>query len=188
MKKISTKKVVVRPLESILVLGFILFEELIWDLIVKPLHDYIKGLIVLAPLEKTFLAMNRHLLLAVFIFILVLTEALGLFSGFCFVSGYFYSGVLVYLLKIPLASFTFWLFKLTRETLLSFDILDKAYQLLMHWIDLIVESEVYRFIKLSVKAYRDRIKQLYRRYFAAPGLKDRLKQHYLHFKSLFLKA
>ncbi|TXK97691.1 hypothetical protein BMR07_06050, partial [Methylococcaceae bacterium CS1] len=109
----KTKIFFAKTLESILVIGYILFEELIWNIFAQPIYQYFKSLIVLEPLKKTFLQMNRYLLLTVFISILLLAEVMGLMAGLCFIEGYFAAGILVYVLKIPVAAFIFWLFDLT---------------------------------------------------------------------------
>ncbi|NYT47116.1 MAG: hypothetical protein H0A75_05480 [Candidatus Methanofishera endochildressiae] len=38
----KAKKFVAKTLESILVIGYILFEELVWNIFAKPIYSYIK--------------------------------------------------------------------------------------------------------------------------------------------------
>ena len=136
-----------KTFESILVIGYILFEELIWNIFAKPIYQYFKSLIVIEPLKKTFLEMNRYLLLAVFIFILLIAELAGVLAGFYFIEGYIFTGILVYLLKIPVAAFTFWLFDLTKHQLMTFDWLKTVYEWIMGTIDKLLSSAIHVYIK-----------------------------------------
>ena len=178
----KTKVFVANTLESILVIGYILFEELIWNIFAQPIYQYFKRLIVLEPLKKTFLQMNRYLLLTVFIFILLLAEALGFLAGFCFIEGYFVSGILVYVLKIPVAAFTFWLFDLTKTQLMTFSWLKTSYEWLMSIIDKLLNSAIHVYIRTRVMAIRQKMQQVIRLYFGEAGFIVSVKSHYKVFK------
>ncbi len=147
MKKLKTKNFVIKVFESILVTGYIIFEELIWNVFVKPVVHYIKSLSIFDALQTTFLEMNRHLLLTVFIVILLITEVLGLVSGFCLVNGFIFTSIGVYACKIPVAIFTFWLFDLTKDKLMTFQWLKTFYEYIMGLLEKLMNSSVYIFIK-----------------------------------------
>lgn len=181
-KNNNTQKFVAKTLESILVIGYILFEELIWNIFAQPIYQYCKSLIVLEPLKNTFLKMNRYLLLTVFIFILLLAEAMGLLAGLCFIEGYFVTGILVYGVKIPVAAFTFWLFDLTRTQLMTFSWLKTAYEWVMKMIDILLNSAIHIYIKTRIVAIRLKIQQLVRQYLGEAGFKASVKSHYNAFK------
>lgn len=178
----KTKAFVAKTLESILVIGFILFEELIWNVFAQPIFHYFKRLIVLDSLKQTFLQMNRHLLLTVFIFILLVAEAMGFLAGYCFIEGYFITGILVYGVKIPVAAFTFWLFDLTRSQLMTFSWLKTAYEWIMGVIDKFLNSAIHVYIKARIMAIRQRIRQIIRQYFGEAGFITSVKAHYQAFK------
>ncbi len=186
MKKIKVKNFAVKSLESILVIGYILFEELIWDVFAKPVYQYFKKLIVFDSLKKTFLGMNRHLLLFSFIFILAIVEFLGFFSAFCIVNGYFFSGIIVYASKIPIAAFTFWLFELTKEKLMTFHWLKVSYRYIMNLIDKYVNSDIHVYLKTRIIRLKTQLKQLKLKYFDKEGFLASVKKHYLAFKPHFL--
>ena len=171
-----------KTFESILVIGYILFEELIWNIFAKPIYQYFKSLIVIEPLKKTFLEMNRYLLLAVFIFILLIAELAGVLAGFYFIEGYIFTGILVYLLKIPVAAFTFWLFDLTKHQLMTFDWLKTVYEWIMGTIDKLLSSAIHVYIKTRIMAIRLKLKQLLRQYFGEAGFLASVKSHYKVFK------
>lgn len=182
MKKILTKNFVAKLFESILVIGYILFEELIWNVFAKPIFQYFKSLVVLDSLKKTFLQMNRYLLLTVFIVILAVTEAMGFFSGFCFLNGYIFSGIIVYTLKIPIAAFTFWLFDLSKDKLMTFHWLKAAYDYIMGLIQQFINSSVHVYIKAKIVALRTTIRGLVLQYFGEQGFIASVRTHYLVFK------
>ena len=178
----KTKIFVAKTLESILVIGYILFEELVWNIFAQPIYQYFKSLIVLEPLKKTFLQMHRYLLLTVFIFILMLAEAMGLLAGLCFIEGYFMTGILVYVLKIPVAAFTFWLFELTKAQLMTFNWLKVAYEWTMDMIDKLLNSAIHVYIKTRIMAIRLKMRQIIRQYFGEAGFIASIKSHYKAFK------
>ncbi|GAW85173.1 conserved hypothetical protein [Bathymodiolus platifrons methanotrophic gill symbiont] len=178
----KTKIFVAKTLESILVIGYILFEELIWNIFAQPIYQYFKSLIVLEPLKKTFLQMNRYLLLTVFISILLLAEVMGLMAGLCFIEGYFAAGILVYVLKIPLAAFIFWLFDLTKTQLMTFNWLKIAYEWTMDMIDKLLNSAIHVYIKTRIMAIRLKMRQIIRQYFGEAGFIASVKSHYKVFK------
>jgi hypothetical protein len=186
MKKIQAKTFVVKSFESILVVGYILFEELIWNIFAKPIYQYFKNLVALDSLKKTFLEMNRHLLLFTFIVILAIVEFLGFFSAFCIVNGYFFSGIIVYASKIPIAAFTFWLFELTKEKLMTFHWLKVSYQYIMNLIDKYVNSDIHVYLKTRIIRLKTQLKQLKLKYFDKEGFLASVKKHYLAFKPHFL--
>lgn len=178
----TPQKIVTKILESILVIGYILFEELIWNLLSKPVFQYIKNLTVLDPLKKTFLTMHRYLLLTVFIVILLLAEAMGLLAGYCFIEGSFITGMLVYVLKIPVAAFTFWLFDLTQAQLMTFPWLKAIYEWVMQMIDKLLSSAIHVYIKTRIMAIRLKMQQIIRQYFGAAGFIASIKSRYQVFK------
>lgn len=182
MKKIHTKNLVVKLVESIVVIGYILFEELIWDVFAKPIFQYFKRLAILDSLKKSFLKMNRYLVLTVFIIILAITEIMGFASGFCFVNGYIFTGLGIYALKIPIAAFTFWLFDLTKDKLMTFHWLKTTYEYIMDLVERFVSSSIHIYIKERIKIIKTRMKSLIFQYFGEDGFIASVKTHYVIFK------
>jgi len=186
MKKIQAKTLAVKSFESILVVGYILFEELIWNIFAKPIYQYFKNLVALDSLKKTFLEMNRYLLLGVFILILAITEVLGFLAGFFFINGNFFTGFFVYISKIPIAAFTFWLFDLTKDQLMTFGWLKASYQFIMGWINKFIHSSIYIYIKARTTAIRTNIKLKIQKYLGEEGLVASVRSHYLVIKPYFV--
>ena len=186
MKKVQAKTFVIKSFESILVIGYILFEELIWNIFAKPIYQYFKNLVALDSLKKIFLEMNRYLLGSIFILILAITEMQGFLAGFFFLKGNIVTGFFVYMSKIPVAAFTFWLFDLTKDQLMTFDWLKTAYQYIMDWIHKFVNSSIYIYIKARTTIVRANVKSIMLKYFGEEGLIASVKSHYLVIKPYFV--
>ena len=182
MKNSKPQRFIAKILETILVVGYILFEELIWDVFAQPIFQYFKNLALLDSLKHRFLKMNRYLLLTIFIIIFLITEVMGFFSGFCFVNGYILMGLTVYASKIPIAAFTFWLFDLTKETLMTFAWLKSTYNTIMGIIKKIVDSSIAVRIKKQIALVKERLKAAILKYFGEAGFKASMKAHYAAFK------
>ena len=135
MSSSKLKNIFLKPVEVILVIGYIVFEELIWNSISKPIIEYLKSLAILENVKQTFLEMNRYLLVSVFVVILVIAEYLGIFSLILIAQNQVAMGAFIYALKIPIATFVFWLFDLTKPQLMTFGWLKYAYETLMKGID-----------------------------------------------------
>lgn len=183
MARPKLKSIAVKTTESILVVVFIVFEDLIWDTFARPVIRYFKRLALFDALKDTFLQMNRYILLTVFVGILAFTEVMGIAAGVTIVKGYVVYGVLIYALKVPIAAFTFWLFDLTRETLLQFDWLRITYECLMDWVDQITGSAVYIRVREIARSVRNSISRLKARIFGEESFFASLKSHYIYFKS-----
>ncbi|NOQ17580.1 MAG: hypothetical protein GQ581_11030 [Methyloprofundus sp.] len=182
MNNNKAKAFAAKTLESILVIGYILFEELIWNIFAEPIYRYCKSLIAIEPLKKLFLGMHRYLLLMVFVAILAMAEVMGFVAGYSFVSGNIILGMSVYALKIPVAAFTFWLFDLTKEQLMSFHWLATAYEFVVTWIERFKASAIHVYIKSHILVIRAKLRQLKLDYFGEAGFMASLKVHYQAFK------
>ena len=176
------KEFAIRLFESVFVILYIIFEELIWNIFAKPIFQFLKSLIVLDSLRNTFLEMNRYILLGNFILILGIAEALGLWSGISILEGDVFTGIVIYSLKIPVAAFTFWLFDLTKDTLLSFQWLKISYELTMSLIDRLINSSIHIYIKTKVSNAREQIKALLKKYLGDESFFSSIRTHYTFFK------
>jgi hypothetical protein len=187
MSEFKTEKFIIRIIESVLVVTYIIFEELIWNIFAEPVLQYLKSLKILDAMEKTFLEMHRYLLLVVFIFILGLAEGLGVLSGISIINGYFFFGIAIYALKLPFAVFTFWLFDLTKDKLMRFSWLKKAYEVILDLIDIIINSSIHVYIRSKILSTRKKIKELVNKYLREGGFLASTKSHYTFYKLKFRK-
>jgi len=175
-------------IQFILVILFILFEEIIWEGIAKPIYKHIESLHVLQTLERKIHEGNRYLILVVFMVLLLGVEGAGLLAGVFFVQGHILFGLLLYIAKIPIAAFTFWIFKAAKNKLLSFDWFKWLYNKVMNGLEWLKDLEMYKDtmatmleFKRKIKAFISRIKL---KYFAKESrFTTELKSFYIYIKN-----
>lgn len=177
----------ITTLEYCFVAGFIIFEELIWNVLAQPLINWLNQLKIFEKLRRFFWVMHPNLVLFVFIVIFLVTEVLGILSGLTVVSGRVIWGVLIYLMKVPVAAFTFWLFDLTKPKLMTFDWLKSVYDVLMRWKEVIEDSDMYSNLKHSVHSAREKIKTIKHNYLGDKSFYDTVKTQYVLVKTFFIR-
>ncbi len=140
-------------LQLLLVIIYIIFEELIWEGIAKPIYETIHGLKILQKIEAKLQNVNASMILVIFVVLLTIVEAFGIYAGVLFVSGQVMLGLALYISKIPIAAFTFWLFRVTEDKLMQFGWFKWIYDQIMKAIDWLKSCEMY--IKMM-----ERLKQI----------------------------
>lgn len=176
-------------LQLLLVITFILFEEIIWEGIAKPIYTYVHTLKILQRIEVKVHDANPSLILSIFVVLLATVEAFGLYAGVLFVSGQVVLGMVLYVAKIPVAAFTFWFFSVTEDKLMQFGWFKWTYEKIMNAIDWLKSREVYIETMKKLKSLKELIKQwfseLKANYFAKQSpFVVRLKKLYQTIKAL----
>jgi hypothetical protein len=131
----------------ILVFIYIIFEELVWEKLAKPILSFITNLSLFKNFIPKILSLNSYFILIFFLSIFIIVELIGIYAGVLFVSGHIISAVLIYILKIPVAAFIFWFFNITKERLIEFRWFNFVYIKLILFIEKIKNSSTYIFIK-----------------------------------------
>ena len=150
-------------LQLILVLIYILFEELIWEGIARPIYVFIHSLKILHKVEETLHAVNAYVILVIFVVLLALVEALGIYAGILFISGQILLGMSLYITKIPVAAFTFWMFRITEDKLMQFGWFKWIYDWIMKGIDWLKSLEIHQSTIRYIKVTKENIKQTMKR-------------------------
>lgn len=158
LKKIAQRLLLI--LQFILVFLFILFEEIIWEGIAQPIYETVASLQILQKIEQGINRLPRAIVLVLFLSLLLGVEGAGLFAGVLFVQGYLLLGILLYISKIPIAAFTFWLFKVSREKLLSFHWFAWLYAQIMQGLAWLKEREIYQESIEILSKLKVRIKEI----------------------------
>ena len=174
-KRILPKYLVNIPL-TVLILIYLILEELVWERIAEPVYRFIHGLKLLQRLEVNIHALDRYSLLGIFLVLFGGVEGLGVISVALFAQGQIVPAVLLYAGKIPVAAFTFWLFRIARDKLLTFTWFKFCYDGLLTVLDKIKSSELYLAIKARLHALKLKVKAFFnsaavRRIRAAFGFK-----------------
>jgi hypothetical protein len=151
---------------GILVTVYIVLEELVWENIAEPIYRFIHSLAILQKPEEFIRGLDRHVLLGVFLVLFVQVELLGLFALQLIGTGKVVAGTMLYAGKIPVAAFTFWLFRISKEKLMTFGWFERSYELIMLIIEKIKLSAIHQRIAarlkqvkawLKIKLYRSRL-------------------------------
>jgi hypothetical protein len=83
----TIKRKLITLLQLLLVIIFILFEEIIWEGIARPIYTYVHSLKDLQRLEAWLQGVNATVILVIFVVMLASVEMLGIYAGILFVSG-----------------------------------------------------------------------------------------------------
>ncbi len=164
LKKIAQRLLLV--IQFILVFLFILFEEIIWEGLAEPIYRKIESLRITQRVERVLNGFNSHILLVLFMVLLLGVEGAGILAGFFFVKGYILFGLLLYIAKIPIAGFTFWVFKVSKKKLLHFTWFNWAYKKLMAGIEWLKETEIYQTSRKMTTTVKVKFLALKQKYFS----------------------
>jgi hypothetical protein len=157
MLKMLYRKII-NTLLTVLILIYLVLEELIWERIAEPIYGFIRELKILQTLEQVILQLNRYAVLTVFLLLFAAVELLGVVAIGLFANGQVVIASVVYLGKIPITAFTFWLFKIAKDTLMSFPWFRFCYEWLMSVLLKIKTSAIYVNIKTKIVSVKMRFK------------------------------
>jgi len=165
---ITIKNKIISLLQLILVLIYIIFEEIIWEGVAKPIYEAIHSLEILKKIEIKLQTVSPSVILVLFVGLLSIVETFGIYAGILFVSGQVMLGLSLYLSKIPIAAFTFWLFRVTEDKLMTFAWFKWLYDKMMSGIDWLKSRQVYiatmqrlNRVKTKIKHALKKIKEKY---------------------------
>ena len=181
------QKRVVHILLTVLVFSYILFEELFWETIAKPIYEYIHALKLLQKLEAKIQHYPPWVLLLLFLSIFIVVELVGLFAGVLAIQGNVFVAALLYLSKIPVAAFAFWLFRVSKNKLMQISWFRTSYNFTMEKIEWLKHTDVYLAVKAKTTKIKEEIKRLKAKYLPKGELKRRAKRIYVQLKKIFRK-
>ena len=165
---------------TLIVLGYIFYEELVWERFAKPIVRYVQSLKLLQKLEVILQKVNGVVILIAFVVLFVVVELQGIYAGLLLLQGKVFLWALIYAGKIPVAAFTFWMFRVTKPKLMAFAWFEKAYNLVMSWIDWIKATNTYKNIKIKAGEIKAYIKKNYMR--EGDSTKEKFKRIYTRLK------
>jgi len=156
----SIKNRIISLFQLLLVIVYIIFEELIWEGVAKPIYEAIHALKILQKIEVKLQTVNASVILVIFVVLLTIVEAFGIYAGMLFVSGQVVLGLALYISKIPIAAFTFWLFRVTEDKLMQFGWFKWLYDWIMKGIDWLKSREMYIKTMIRLKQVKASIKSV----------------------------
>lgn len=133
-----------RLILSVGVFLYILFEELIWDQVAEPIYNYVRSLRLLHAIENRVKTFKPISILILFLALFIQVEALGIVALGLIAQGNPVLGISLYLAKLPVAAFTFWLFKVCKDILMTFAWFKYSYESLETGIALIKASAIHQ--------------------------------------------
>ncbi len=166
----TIKHKLIALLQFILVIIYIVFEEIIWEGISKPIYEFLHSLKILRRVETMLHMVNAYVILMIFVVLLAFVEFLGIYAGILFVQGKVWHGLTLYITKIPIAAFTFWVFRITEDKLMQFGWFKWLYSLTIAAVEWVKSKAVYismiKKIKIVKKEIKDIMKIFKERYFS----------------------
>ena len=166
------------PIQYLLVILFIIFEELIWEQIALPFAKYLSSLRLLQLLQRAIYRTNRYLILIIFLLIFLSVEFAGVIAGVLIVRGMIILGILLYMLKIPIAIFTFWLFNISKDKLLSFTWFKWSYENILNFIEWLKTLYIYQKSMIVANKIKQNLYSIWKKF------KDLFPKHGEFFKQL----
>lgn len=164
----------------LIVLGYIVYEELVWERFAKPIVRFIQSLKILKKLEGILQNLHGVVILFLFVTLFVVTELLGIYSGSFLVRGQVLIWAFIYIGRLPIAAFTFWLFRVTKPKLMAFSWFEKSYNFVMKMIDWVKATDTYKAIKIKTVEIKAYIKKNYMREGDLP--RKKFKRIYIRLK------
>ena len=182
IQKIAQRLLIV--IQFILVFIFILFEEVIWEGLAQPIYRKIESLHITQKIEMLLNSFNSKIILIIFLLLLLGVEGAGILAGFFFVQGQILLGLFLYIAKIPIAGFTFWMFKVSKPKLLRFGWFKWAYEKLISGIDWLKETDIYKRSREMVSKIKLKFLDIKQKYFTKDSLfTTEIKSFYKYIKN-----
>lgn len=152
---------IITILQFILVFTYLIFDELIWDRLIVPINRYIASLRILHTLEQKLLTTNRVTIVILFVALFVIVELVGIIAAGIALSGSLVVGIILYLSKIPIAAFTFWMFGVVKPQLMTFGWFELSYEWLMSAILWIKSTNIHKIIMSRLHNIKFKIKVIF---------------------------
>ena len=145
----------------VLVLIYILFEELVWEKIAKPIVKLITRLLTKFNFFEDFILkiekLNSYTILFIFLILFTFVELLGIYAFMIFFQGKIFFAIFVYILKLPLAVFILWFFNLTKDKLLQFSWFRFLYKSMIFFVSKIKDFRIYILVKDKIYEIKEYI-------------------------------
>jgi hypothetical protein len=139
----------------VIILIYILFEELIWKNTVSPIIRFISVFHLYRRfLEYIALQAGRITVLFLFIVPFVIGEAVGIFSGILAAQLHFIGAIMLYACKIPLVVIALAILQNGKEKLLTFGWFSVCYWWVVQKLEKLHNSQLYRQTNLWIKKLR----------------------------------
>jgi len=155
-------KRIIKYLKIVGVVFFILFEEILWRKIGKPLHNKIKSLkITIRFREWVNDIEHRYSLLLIFLAPVFIDIVLSYMFGVAMAHAMIFTAIGIYVLKAVASVIMFLIFNIAKKRLVSFTIIRYSY----YYILRIKSSRVFRRTKKYTQKIKKELSELKNTYF-----------------------
>jgi hypothetical protein len=168
--------------ELLLTIGFIFFEEVIWETVVLKIKAKIVKMNIFKRLQTWIEAQNNLTTLGFFIAPFVTAELLSIYSGGLVVTGHIFLGLILYVAKLPVAGIAFWIFSFSKEKLLSYDWFNTLYILVIRFFEWVKSTKIYKRVRTKINHIKEYFKNLKGE---GNGTASRFSKIYKDLKKLF---
>lgn len=144
----------------ILIMIYIILEEIIWNLFVVKIRTFILKFNIVQKSKEIILQQNRYVVLMIFLLPFLIAESIDIISVIALAQGFIILGVAIYILKIIIASFSFWIFSFAKEILTSFGWFDYSYKLISHAIAYLNSTTIYKLTTAKIKEIKHKLKKI----------------------------
>lgn len=141
---------------TILAVGYIVFEEVIWHYVAEPVYLYIQTVIQYDAILNYVATCNRFVILILFLSNFIGSELLGIVSMSFFAQGMFISAIALYVLKFIPVIIAFAILEKSKSKLFTIRWFNYSYHVVINSISYLKHTAVYIHIMSSVIAIRNR--------------------------------
>jgi len=175
-------KMLKNTIKVIAVILFLFFEKLIWEKLAVPFRNWFSTLKVSVKFGAWLGERSTFTKFWFFILPFIVAEAMGIISGSMIVGGYVLIGLGIYILKIPVAGLTFWIFGLVKEDLLKLDWFETLYLLVIRFLNFIKSTEIYQSVIVRIRWVKIRMKRFSK---DGNGFMNEMENTYAHIAAIF---
>lgn len=163
-----------------LVFAYIVLKEILWTALAEPIVKYIKTVPFFQFVEEKILSkLNSYFVLLLFLMLFGLVEAIGIYALMFFAKSSIFMGLFLYVLKIPIASFAFWIYKIKKTEMHSILIFGSIFKFIENLIEKIAHSQYYvntkSYINAIAKQFKNK-KEAYLIKFAKAVYRKKIKE------------
>ena len=144
----------------ILIVVYIILEEIVWNLFVVKIRTFILKFDIIQKSKEIILKQNRYVVLMIFLLPFLIAESIDIVSVIALAQGFIVLGVAIYILKIVIASFSFWIFSFAKETLISFRWFNNSYKLISRAIAYLNSTAIYKLTTAKIREIKHKLKKI----------------------------
>lgn len=139
---------------------YIILEEVIWKLFVVKIIDFVLKFHIVEKSKEYILKQNRYTILIIFLLPFLIAESIDILSVIAILQGFIVLGVIIYILKVIIASFSFWIFSFTKDTLITFKWFNYGYTLIIKVITYINSTATYKLTIAKINEIKQKIRRI----------------------------